>query len=39
MASAAGPSGWPYLDHGESGDAESEEPASYHGLGPHRPFG
>ena len=36
---ATGMSGWPYRDHGESGDAEPEEPASYHGLGSHRPFG
>ena len=31
MASAAGPSGWPHLDRGEPGGAESEEPAFYHG--------
>jgi len=36
---ATGTSGWPYLDQSEPGDAEPEEPASYHGLGPHRPFG
>jgi hypothetical protein len=34
-----GASGWPYADHSESGGAESEDPALYHGLGPHRPFG
>lgn len=36
---ATGASGWPYPDHGEPGGAESDEPALYHGLGPHRPFG
>jgi len=36
---AAGTSSWPYPNQGEPGGAEPEEPASYHGLGPHRPFG
>ena len=30
---------WPYLDRGDAGDADSEEPAWYGGLGHHRPFG
>jgi hypothetical protein len=30
---------WPYLDRGGAGDADSEEPALYGGLGHHRPFG
>jgi len=29
----------PYADLGEAGGAESGEPASYYGLGLHRPFG
>lgn len=36
---AGGASGWPYLDHGEAGSAESEEPALYYGLELPRPLG
>ena len=36
---ADGASGWPYLDRGEAGGAESEEPALYYGLGLPRPLG
>jgi hypothetical protein len=36
---ATGTSGWPYRDQGEPGGPEPEEAASYHRLGPHRPFG
>jgi hypothetical protein len=36
---ADGASGWPYLDRGEAGSAESEEPALYYGLGLPRPLG
>ena len=36
---ADGASGWPYLDRGEPGSAESEEPALYYGLGLPRPLG
>ena len=34
-----GAPGWPYLDRGEAGSAESEEPALYYGLGLPRPLG
>ena len=36
---ADGAPGWPYLDRGEPGSAESEEPALYYGLGLPRPLG
>jgi hypothetical protein len=36
---ASGSGGWPYLDRGETGSAESEEPALYYGLGLPRPLG
>ena len=36
---AGGTAGWPYLDSGEAGNAESEEPALYYGLGLPRPLG
>ena len=34
-----GSAGWPYLDRGETGNAEPEEPALYYGLGLPRPLG
>jgi len=34
-----GSAGWPYLDRGETGSAEPEEPALYYGLGLPRPLG